>query len=129
MTKRVGLTLGLLILLACATFVPSRSAAGKPFVIHAQTLPITRTLAWDQTDAVTSGVTGYRVVLDAAAPILVGVCSPTPIACGQLVTFTTAGAHTLSVTAVNVWGDSVAAVLAVNIVVANKSTNLTIKAP
>lgn len=124
--KKPLLTFGLLTLIACATFAPVQFSPST-IVIHAQTLPITRTLAWTQTDAITANVTSYRVVLDAATPISVLPCAPDPATCQQPLTFTTAGAHTVTVVAVGLWGDSATASLAVNVVLPGKATSLTIK--
>ena len=78
--------------------------------VYAQTLPVTKTLAWDQADEVSAGVTGWIVTLD-------GTTVSSPTVKTQAVTLTTAGAHTLTVRAVNVWGTSAPSTLSVNVVV------------
>jgi hypothetical protein len=75
--------------------------------LEAQTLPITKTLAWDA-DPVTDAVTNYTVALDGAT---VGQPSGTT----QAVTFATQGLHTITVTATNVWGVSSPSTLTVNV--------------
>ena len=77
--------------------------------LQAQTLPATKTLAWDA-NAAGDAVTNYTVTQDGT---LVG----SPTGTTQAVTFTTAGTHTLVVRAVNLWGASGPATLLVNVVV------------
>ena len=90
----------------------------RPLVVtlHAQTLPATKTLAWDA-NAASDGVTNYVVALDATT-----VGSPTGTT--QPITFTTAGSHTLTLRAQNVWGLSPPATLVVNVVVPGTPANL-----
>ena len=101
------------IIAACATFWPTPPPI---LTVYAQTLPITKTVAWDA-NPVSDAVTGYVVRLD-------GVVVGSPTGLTQAVTFTTAGAHTLAVRAVNLWGESVDTTLAVNVVVPVKPTNV-----
>lgn len=109
--KRVLLAVLIASILACAV-------ALRPGVItlEAQTLPVTKTFAWDDATAVAEGVTNYTVLLD-------GVVIGSPTVLTQAVTFTTAGTHTLSVSAVNLWGTSPAATLTVNVIVPSKPSN------
>ena len=85
--RRLWLLLGICLLTSCG---------GNAFVLHAQSLPITKTFLWDANPA-SEGVTSYTVRLD-------GVAIGTPSTPGQTFTITTAGPHTLSVTAANLWG-------------------------
>ena len=55
-----------------------------------------------------------------------GVFVANPVGLTQTVTFTTAGAHTLTLTATNQWGTSGAASLTINIVVPGPPRNLRI---
>ena len=104
----------LLILLFCALL----PGCGTPLVVtvEAQSLPIDRTVAWDA-NAASDGVTHYTVTLDAT---LVG--SPTGLT--QVVTFASAGSHTIQLRAVNGWGASAPATLTVNVVVPASPANL-----
>lgn len=79
-------------------------------VVEAQTLPITKTLAWDApaSDPSLGTVESYTVRLDGT---IVG--QPTVPTTTQAVTFTTLGTHTLTVTSENVWGSSEPATLTV----------------
>jgi PKD repeat protein len=86
-------------------------------VLSAQTLPVTKTLAW--TDADTS-ITSYTVTLD-------GAVAGNPTTQSQSVTFTTAGTHTLTVTATNVWGTSAPATLTVDIAVPTVPANMQLR--
>lgn len=108
---------GLVILLACATH--------RPFVvqIHAQSLPVTKALAWDASvvDATHTAPTTYDVRLDGALVASVPAATLT-----QNITFATVGPHTLTVTAVNTWGSSAASTLAVNVSLPNPATNMRI---
>jgi len=95
----------------------------RPFVvtIHAQSLPVTKALAWDASvvDATHSAPLTYDVRLDGVlvATVPAGTLS-------QNITYTTVGAHSLSVTAINTWGNSPATTLAVNVSVPNPASNL-----
>lgn len=87
--------------------------------LEAQSLPVTKTVAWDANPA-SDNVTNYVVRLD-------GVIIGSPTATSMPFTVTTAGAHTLSVTAVNLWAESAPGTLAFNVVVPGRSTNLVIR--
>jgi len=92
----------------------------SPFVtLEAQSLPITRTVAWDA-NAASDNVTHYVVRLD-------GVIIGSPTTTSMLFTVTTVGAHTLSVVAVNLWDSSAPTTLAFNVVVPSRSANLVIR--
>ena len=100
--------------IACATILSVKS----PLVItiHAQSLPVTKTLAWDApSDAVS-----YIVTQD-------GVTSGSPTATTQPITITTVGSHTFTVTAVNLWGSSAPASLTVNVVLPGKPANVKVQ--
>jgi hypothetical protein len=113
MMKRTGLILALVaVLVACASFWPR----GHVFVIHAQSLPITKTLVWDA-NPVGDGVTGYTVRLD-------GVVIGNPTLPSQAFTVTTVGAHTLTVVATNTWGSSAPGTLNINVIVPSNPANL-----
>lgn len=85
-------------------------------VLHAQTLPITKTLVWDAS-VPTEQVTNYVVKLD-------GVTIGSPTSPSQVFTITSPGPHTLSVSAVNPWGSSTDATLAINVVLPSRPNNL-----
>jgi len=91
----------------CAHFVPAPVPAMGVIVLHAQTLPITKTLVWDPNPAA-DNVTNYTVTLDAAT---VG----NPVTTSQSVTFNTLGNHTLTLTATNIFGTSAAQTLIVKV--------------
>lgn len=90
-------------------------------VIYAQSLPITKTVAWDA-NAASDNVTSYTLRLDTGTPSTV-----VPPATTGTVTFTTAGTHTITVTATNVWGTSPPATLVVNVVVPGAPGNVRIQ--
>ncbi len=94
------------VLTACALMTRSLSLV---VTVFAQALPATKTLAWDP-NAAGDGVINYVITLDGAV-----IGSPTGTT--QAVTFSSAGPHTLSVAAVNIWGQGPAAPLAVTVVV------------
>lgn len=111
MTRRAWL-LGLLV------FAAGCSSMG-PLVLQAQTLPVTKTLAWD---APASGcaapeVCTYAVTLDGTT-VATGLS-----ALSQAVTFTTAGNHTLGVAATNQWGTGPAGTLSVVVVLPGSPRN------
>jgi len=117
MKKRfILLLIGVSILLACTvTWLPTPP---NIFVVtlEAQTLPITKTVAWDA-NAPADAVTNYVVRLDAA---IVG----SPVGTTQLVTFTSLGTHTITVVAQNLWGLSSPATLVVNVIAPNAPANI-----
>jgi len=117
MKKRlIFLLLGVSILLACTmTWLPTPP---NIFVVtlEAQTLPITKTVAWDA-NAPADAVTNYVVRLDAA---IVG----SPVGTTQLVTFTSLGTHTITVVAQNLWGVSAPATLVVNVIAPTTPANI-----
>jgi hypothetical protein len=93
--------------------------------ISAQTLPITKTVAWDPSPdpcgaSAPCPVINYTVTLDTAV-----VGSPTTTT--QVVNFTTVGLHTIRVTATNLWGTSSPATLTVNVIVPNAPANTRIQ--
>ncbi len=109
-----------LVLYACATVshppIPGPIPLPGLLVLEAQTLPLTKTLAWDAEDP-SLNVTLYTVSLDGA---VVG----NPTGTTQSVTFTTQGVHTLSVTATNAFGVSAPATLSVNVLLPAPVKNL-----
>lgn len=116
--KRWYLSAAVMVLLALAIW----ACLPAPFIVtvHAQTLPATKTLAWDCASCAADGVTGFQVTLD-------GATAGTPTGMTQAVTFTTAGAHTLTVRSVNLWGTSTPATLQVNVVVPTAPANMRIQ--
>ena len=90
--------------------------------VEAQTLPITKTFAWDApaVDATHGAADSYIAKLD-------GVQVGTPTTTSQSVTFTTLGSHVLSTTSVNLWGMSSPALLTVNVVPPGSPTNTRIQ--
>lgn len=107
-------------LVACSLFV-TKPPIPVPGVVtvYAQTLPVTKTLAWDA-NAAADAVTNYTVKLD-------GVVVGTPTTPSQAITFAAVGPHTLTVVAVNVWGVSAPATLTVNVVLPAAPANLRIQ--
>ena len=87
--------------------------------VYAQTLPATKTLAWD-VNPIVDAVLNYTVTLD-------GIVVGNPVMTTQLVTFTTAGAHVLTVTATNIWGVGPAATLNVTVIVPGRPNNVHIQ--
>jgi hypothetical protein len=117
MKRTVATVAVILALLACSTWLkPHTPRIPGVVVIHAQQLPLNKTLTWDANPA-GDGVLNYVVRLD-------GVVIGSPVGITQAVTFTTTGAHTLTVVAVNAWGESAPATLAVNVVVPGSPGNL-----
>ena len=110
----------ILALIACATFIkPGPLPFPGVLTIEAQSLPISKTVAWDA-NAASDGVTNYVVRLD-------GTVIGSPTGTSQPFTITTAGAHTVAVRAVNLWGESVDATLAFNVVLAARPANVRIQ--
>ena len=101
-------------LIACAIFPPSNS--GLFVTIEAQSLPIARTVLWDA-NAASDAITNYVVRLDNT---IVG----SPTGTSQPITITTLGTHTVSVTAVNLWGVSAPTTLTINVVAPAQVVNL-----
>lgn len=96
---------------------PSSPSLGV--TVEAQTLPVTKLLVWDPYPP-TQMITSFTVTLDGTV-----IAQPTNFSNpGVNVTFTTAGAHTITVTAFNIWGGSSAAQLDVNVVLPSKPTGL-----
>ena len=109
MRMRLWFLLLILGAVACATWPKSPLTV----TLYAQTLPVTKTLAWDAGLFADS----YIVTLDAAQ---IG----TPTGTTQSATFTTAGSHTWTVRSVNLWGQSTAASQTVNVVLPGTPANL-----
>lgn len=108
--------------LAAILIVLSWLLLGMPVVVlSAQSLPLTRTLAWDApvVDATHTAADSYIVRLD-------GTTIGTPTTTTQSVTFQTAGAHTLTVQSVNTWGAGGTATLNVLVLVPAAPGNLRI---
>ena len=102
----------------CALLIGGSACAGASGVaiLAAQSLPVTKTLAWDA-NPVAEGVLHYTVTMDG---VLVGA----PTATTQAVTFTTPGAHTLTVSATNQWDTGPASTLLVTVVIPTGTVNL-----
>lgn len=117
MKLKVLLVGALLAISSACVLVPNNPST---IILEAQTLPITKTVAWDASlvDANHAAPDNYVVKLDNTQ---VG----TPTVLTQAVTFTTAGSHDVSVQAQsNLWGLSSAAVLHVIVNVPNPPSNL-----
>ena len=112
-----GLCCGLALSMFC-THLPPVTLPGV-ITIYAQTLPVTRTAVWTP-NAASDAVTNYTVRLD-------GTTVGSPTAATQSVTFTTLGAHTVTVTATNIWGTSGPLTLTVNVVAPSTPTGLVIQ--
>jgi hypothetical protein len=116
MKRSLILTALLLVIVACATFMPKPPALSGVITIEAQSLPIARTVAWDA-NAPGDAVINYVVRLD-------GVVIGSPTGTTQAISITTLGVHVVAVRAVNAWGESVDATLTVNVVAPAKPANL-----
>ena len=113
------LTRGLLAWLViglCAIGASSCAGAAGIAIVAAQSLPVTKTLAWDP-NPVAEGVLHYTVTMD-------GVTVGSPTTTTQAVTFTTPGAHTLTVSATNQWDTGPASTLLVTVVIPSGTVNL-----
>jgi len=84
-------------------------------IVHAQSLPITKTLGWvaGPVNAVNGAVDNYIVKQD-------GVVVGTPTGLTQQVTITTTGPHTFTLQASNIWG--VSPTVTLNVVVSLPSS-------
>ena len=104
----------LLILAACGVTLKQ-----NPLIvtIEAQSLPITKTLAWDDSDA---SITNYTVTQD-------GTVIGNPTVKTQTITITTVGQHTFGISATNLWGTSAATVLQVNVVLPAAASNVRVQ--
>jgi len=109
MKRRLSFLGIVLILVACASLIrtPITPIVMGPIVLQAQALPIAVTVTWDASPA-SDQVTNYIVRMDG---VIVG--SPTGIE--QPVTITTAGPHTFTVVAVNLWATSPPGTLVVDV--------------
>jgi hypothetical protein len=109
-----------LVVLALVVGVLGTVSACKrsPFgvVLYAQTLPVTKTLAWDAS----ANTDSYVVRLD-------GTSIGTPTGTTQAFTVTTVGPHSLSVQSVNLWGQSSVTTLAFTVVLPGAPTNTRIQ--
>ena len=86
---------------------------------EAQSLPVTRTVEWDASPAADQTI-DYTVTFDG---VVVGTTSSTSLP----VTFSSLGAHTLTVTARNVWGAGPAGVLNVVVSAPGAATGIRIR--
>lgn len=116
MNRRIGLAL--IVLAFVAGCLSKTLPLPMPGVIEldAQTLPITKTVAWDA-DPASDAVLNYTVALD-------GTVVEQPTGTTQAVTFTTQGLHTITVTATNVWGTSGTGTATVNVKLPTTPANL-----
>ncbi|MCR4375638.1 MAG: hypothetical protein NUW22_12395 [Acidobacteria bacterium] len=115
MKRNLLIVLALLVALACASLF-----RGRGVTVYAQSLPITKTVAWDQTDEATAGVLNWTVRLD-------GTIVGSPTVKEQAITLATVGAHTVTVTATNLWGVSSPATLTFTVVLAAAPGNVRIQ--
>ena len=86
---------------------------------QAQSLPVTRTVEWDASPAADNTI-DYTVTFDG---VVVGTTANTSLP----VTFSSLGAHTLTVTARNVWGTGPAGVLNVVVSAPGAATGIRIR--
>lgn len=107
--KRLGLSVLVLLALAAGLW------SGRTVKVEAQTLPVTKTFAWDANPA-GDAVTAYHPALD-------GVSLGTTTNTSVPFTITSAGPHTLTVTAENLWGISPVATLNFVVVVPSRPAN------
>lgn len=103
----------LLVIVACATV--GRRPPGV-ITIHAQSLPVTKTVAWDANPA-SDAIVNYTVTLDAGPPVNTANVT-------QAVIFATAGTHVIHLTATNLWGTSPETTLTVNVVMPARPTSI-----
>lgn len=114
--KRWLVILSVAALGACAFLTHSSNVNLGVVTLEAQSLPITKTLAWD---APTTGTPAdsYIVKQD-------GTQIGTPTGTTQPITITTLGSHTFTIQSVStLWGAGGTATLTVNVVVPNAPTN------
>lgn len=98
-------------------------------VLYAQSFPVTVTVLWDPNPA-TEQVTSYTVKLDGGAGTAVDPGTKcTATVCSQQLVIPAAGAHTLEVSASNVWGSSPPLTLAFTAASPGKSGNLRFTKP
>jgi hypothetical protein len=116
MKRSLLFTTIMLVIVACATFLPKPPALSGVITIEAQSLPIALTVAWDA-NAASENVTNYVVRLD-------GVVIGSPTGTTQAISITTLGVHVVAVRAVNQWAESVDATLTINVVAPAKPANL-----
>lgn len=117
MTNRRSFAIGLLLVLVGACLsktIPTPVPLPGEIVLDAQTLPITKTVAWDDADTL---ITSYTVTLD-------GATIGTPTGQTLAVTFATPGVHTIVVTATNLWGSASSQPLQVNVKLPTAPSNL-----
>jgi hypothetical protein len=115
--KKIWTLLGLVVpALVFVAFSSACNPVSLSVTVEAQTLPLTKTLAWDA-EAAAFNVTNYTVSLD-------GTVIGNPTGTTQAVTFTTLGTHMLTVTSTNVFGVSGPASLTVNVVAPPPPANL-----
>lgn len=121
MKRRLTVLAILLVLVACATWIrtPLPPIVGGPIVLEAQALPINAIVAWTA-NPTSDQVLNYIVRLDG---VIVG--SPTGIE--QPITITTAGIHTITVVAVNLWATSPPGTLVVDVRVPGSPGGLAIR--
>lgn len=103
----------LAVLMTVVTF--SSISCDKVFTVYAQSLPVTKTLAWDA-NAAADAVINYTVRLD-------GTVIGSPTGTTQAFTINAVGAHSLTVTATNIWGTSTPMTLNFNVVIPGVPSN------
>ena len=120
--RRIIITVSILVALVACSFLFPKPPIVIPgvIVIEAQTLPITKNLAWDQPDEIINSVTSWTVRLDT---IVIG--SPTTKI--QPFTITTLGPHVLTVVANNIWTSSAPTTLNINVVAPSAPTGARIQ--
>lgn len=114
--SRLVLALSVVALVFCAGKLPPVFPTGT-ITIEAQTLPITKTIAWTAPPGI---IDSYTVRLD-------GTVVGSPTGTTQSVTFTTLGLHAVTVTASNTWGTSPPGTLNVNVAPPAAPSNLTLQ--
>jgi hypothetical protein len=117
MKRIAAVTIALVIAAACVSlWRPGAPGMGGVVTLEAQTLPISRTLAWDAG----ANADSYIVTQD-------GTPIGTPVGLTQPISIATLGSHTFSVVSVNLWGQSAPATLTVNVVSPGQSGNIRIR--
>lgn len=113
---KIGFVVLILAAIFSCTHVGPVTLPTGTVTLEAQSLPITKTLAWDASVNATS----YTVTLD-------GTVIGNPVTTSQAFSIPTLGVHTFTVTASNLFGTSASATLTVNVVLPTVPSGLKIQ--
>ncbi len=105
------------------------AVAPRKVTVKAQSLPVTRQIAWDQNGAVAEGIIDFTVTFDGVTRTVTAAvaCTPDPQKCQTPQVFATTGTHSLTVTANSLWGSSAPAALTVVVTLPHSPSGITIK--